>query len=824
MATGAAPRLEEADDHLRANMPARLERALELLRELESAGIHFAPIRHHSPNCAHAVARMIDTIRPSTVLIEGPEEYTGLIGELMRPETIPPVAILSSRVGSERSTGFFPLAAFSPEWVALRAASDRGADVAFIDLSWSKRPAAGSDDKDSQLLSRSIQAERYLAHSMTLAELARREHCRDHDELWDQLFELRRVLDFESARTLFDDVFVWSALARLEYEPGVLISEGLIDREALMAARIAEHRAHAPGPIVVVTGAFHTLALVEALAGVADGKIVTDAAPQGGYGPPERGEGAAWLVRFDYTRLDSMSGYGAGMPSPGYYNRVWSAGEGEDPTRDILLDIAKAVRDAGTAHLLGVADVSSAMISATRLAELRGRPKIGRTDVLDAIITSFTKGEQDSSPALRDAMRAIFVGNQLGEVPPGTSAPPVVAEARSRALAAKLIVSDSVSRSLSLDTRRKPAHRARSRFLSLMEFLDTGFARRVGGPDYVSGRGLGRLFEDWTYAWTPLVEARLIELTARGATLNEITVNRLLGLEWELKDSSTERSASAAVALLVQAAVVGLGDRLPHLTEIVDDHLDSDPSLGSVTAAAFRLLAILASATELDIIETEPIRNVLAHSISAAAYLVPSLRESTPERDDESVELIVELRGLVARTSEQTDIPTSPIGRELERLRLDSTASPAVLGALVALAAVDGQVDDAEVARALVSRMGAGSDVETAVRFLAGFMRVAPDLVLRDPAAFDAIDAGLKNLSDDAFLEFLPDLRRAFSWLKPTETASLAERIAGGSGVGLALVRSDLTAEDLQLGAALQRAFVRELASEGLLSWAGGEP
>jgi hypothetical protein len=273
----------------------------------------------------------------------------------------------------------------------------------------------------------------------------------------------------------------------------------------------------------------------------------------------------------------------------------------------------------------------------------------------------------------------------------------------------------------------------------------------------------------------------------------------------------------------VQAAVVGLRDRLPHLAKIVDHHLDADPSLGSVTSAAFRLLAILASATELDLGEPEPIRNVLAHSISAAAYLVPSLRESTPERDDESVELVVELRGLIARTSEQTDISTSPIGRELERLRLDSDTSPAVLGALVALAAVDGQVDDAEVARVLVSRMGAGSDVETAVRFLAGFMRAAPDLVLRDPAAFDAIDAGVKNLSDDAFLEFLPDLRRAFSWLKPTETASLAERIAGASGIGLVLVRTDLTAEDLQLGAALQRALVRELASEGLLGWAGGE-
>ena len=806
-----------------AELPQRLERAMAMLRQLEADGVHFAPIRHHSPSCARAVASLIAEVAPTTVLIEGPEEYTSLIGELARPETIPPIAILSTAGGSVAHNGFFPLAEFSPEWVALRAGVVAEATVAFIDESWSDRKTDPSDDAQQQQLTRTIQAERYLAHSRVLNELASREHCRDHDELWDQLFELRDLVDFPASRTLLDDVFVWSALARLEYETPVLIAEGSITREARMVARIQEHRGDAKGPIVVVTGAFHTLALVEALAMAAEGALVREAAPSGGYEKPADGTGIAWLIRFDNARLDSLSGYGAGMPSPGYYGRVWTASPGFDPTREILLDVAHAVRRANTTDLLGIADVASAMTSATRLAELRGRPKIGRTDVLDAIRSSFTKGEADSSPALRDALQLVFVGNNLGQVPPDTAAPPIVAEARARAIQAKLTVSDSTTRTASLDLRRRPAHRSRSRYLSLMEFLGTGFATRTGGPDFVSGRGLGRLFEDWSYAWTPLVEACLIDLSSFGSTLNEIALTRIIDIEQSLGRSAGSGSASTAVNLLAQAATIGLSEHLPRLTSLVDDVLDADDSLASVVQAARRLLGLWNSKEELELADTESLSRLLAHSVGSIAFLVPSLTTTEEAGDDEAAALIVELRSLLLRLSEQAGLSAEPVERELERLRLNASTSPSVHGALVAVAALDGTMEDSQLSDLLLSRLGAGADLERSVRFLVGFMRAAPDLLLRDPVVFTAIKDGVGRLTSDAFLSYLPDLRRAFSWLKPVETAALAERIAGGRAIELTMVRSDLSAPDLQEGIALQRALSAELTSDGLAEWAGGD-
>ena len=50
-----------------------------------------------------------------------------------------------------------------------------------------------------------------------------------------------------------------------------------------------------------------------------------------------------------------------------------------------------------------------------------------------------------------------------------------------------------------------------------MQYLDTDLARWQGGPDFLTGSRLELLFEEWSYAWTPLVEARLIELSGDGA-------------------------------------------------------------------------------------------------------------------------------------------------------------------------------------------------------------------------------------------------------------------------------------------------------------------
>ena len=294
-------------------VPPRLRRALGAQRAWGEAGVHLAPIRHHSPACALALSALLEQVRPGRVLIEGPAEYTPLLPALQDPATVPPIAVLSL---TGRTASYYPLAEFSPEWVALRWAGEHAAEVAFIDRNPGSRGTSATAAGGSA--ARTLQAEYHLAHSTTLDALARRLGCRDHDEVWEQLFEDRGTSDIRAWQGFFADTLAWAALARLDAEREVLDADSTHAREAVMAAalreRLPEPESGGSGsgaPIVVVTGAFHTMALLDAL----------DSTPEAAWLPePEaRPDGESWLIRYDFARLDSLRGYGAGMPSPGLW-------------------------------------------------------------------------------------------------------------------------------------------------------------------------------------------------------------------------------------------------------------------------------------------------------------------------------------------------------------------------------------------------------------------------------------------------------------------------------------------------------------------------
>ncbi|MEU5398800.1 DUF5682 family protein [Streptomyces sp. NPDC005963] len=96
-------------------------------------------VRHHGPGSARAVRAALDAARPAAVLIEGPPEANDLIALAAEEGMRPPVALLAHAVDDPGRAAFWPLAEFSPEWVAIRWALARGVPVRFIDL-----PAAHS--------------------------------------------------------------------------------------------------------------------------------------------------------------------------------------------------------------------------------------------------------------------------------------------------------------------------------------------------------------------------------------------------------------------------------------------------------------------------------------------------------------------------------------------------------------------------------------------------------------------------------------------------------------------------------------------------------
>lgn len=777
----------------------RLARALESLRRWGEAGVHLAPIRHHSPGCALALTALLDEVRPSTVLIEGPREYSALLPALADERTRPPIAVLSIDSGH---SAFYPLADFSPEWVALRWGIDTGATVDFIDQSWADQ----HDDDDPGALVRTLQAEQHLAHSAGIARLAAELGCRDHDEVWEHLFELRTGSQFADWRGYFTEVLAWAALARLECDKALLDGDGTHAREAVMAAMLARHRETSEGPIVVVTGAFHTLALLEALDDTPEGRWVTGRNP--GDLDVKR---PAWLIRYDHTRLDGLRGYGAGMPAPGFWQRAWDA-DHSSLTIDVLLDVATELRAQG--EHLSSADIAAAAQHALGLAALRGRAWPGRTDLADAMLSCFVRDDSGLSGPLGRAIGKVFGGTALGDLPPGQAAPPLVAEARATAARLRFVVDDGATRTVSLDTARKPRHVARREFLATMRFIGSGFARQTGGADLVSGTGLGQLFEEWEYAWMPPVEVALISISHQGGTLDEVRSRRIA-------EQLTEQvgNAQAVAGILAELVAMGALDELPAVLAGLQACYDADSSLASVVGSLHRVTGLLTEAGRLALGgHAGELRPLLASGLAASAYLVGPLAEVAESEAEAACRAVLGLRELLRRLREgDLDVDAEAPARELTRLRQQPTAAR-LHGCLVAIAYTDAEIDAAELGTEVAAHLHPGADPDRLATFLLGLLQAAPDLILHSPELLDALNARLAELEPEAFFQILPDLRQAFTWLRPAETAQLASQIAERTGAEVAGLDAVLRFDPALAAAAqaVERDLLASLARDGL--------
>ena len=810
-------------------MAVALPPSLAAAREkLHANGLYFAPLRHHSPACAFALQAMLRELRPAAVLIEGPDGFTDMLPLLLDERTRPPVALLcqtrAPAVDGQAHTqsAFFPFCDYSPEWVALKTGQETGAQLAFIDLPWQAR--AGKEHNDHE--ARSLMAERYLAHSSYLNALARSAGCRDQDELWDHLFESRPRAALLDWRALFGDVFAYCAMARLDYEPAVLEAEGSLPRERHMAAHIARWRSQVAGPIVVVTGGFHTSALIGLLAAAktAPAAVAATATP-------------SWLIRYSFERLDALNGYGAGMPAPAYYQAAWEAlqaGGGEHHLAvavDQLTALAQHSRARGLQDRISTAEVQAAVLQAARLAALRGHAGPGRMDLLDAMRSCFVKGAiDDGTQGLLDDVRRQMTGSRLGDVPPSAGSPPLVEDARAEARRHGLRLDDGEQRQARLDLYRKDRHRARSRYFQLMQYLDTGLARWQGGPDFLSGSRLELLFEEWSYAWTPLVEARLIELAADGATLAEVALARLLREEQALGAAGKARSAGSAAALLVRACVIGLHERLPDLLELLSHHLDEDPDFASVVACGHALVTLWRAREPLGVREHPGVLQLMRRVWPAALFLLPGLADTAPEAESAQVGQLLALRefGRAARSALPAEeaglaFELSDLHRHLAGLTQRRDGAPGICGAAAALLFLDGAWDEEQLSQLLEQRFGAGATPQDAVRFLSGLMAAAPELLLTQAGLRRSFNMLVGGWDEDSFIHYLPDLRLAFTGLKPQETGELAEALAVLNGAAPEALQAelhyDVSESEMLAGGRLNAALLACLARDGLAGW-----
>lgn len=836
-------------------LPERLEKALVSWQQLESKKIYFAPIRHHSPACAYSTLSLIEQIKPDYVLIEGPDSFNELIPGLLHQDTLPPVAImaqteiksdsLSDKGDAVTRSAYFPFCEYSPEWQALKQGQQHQAQLQFIDLPWSAQVNIDETDDADEGQKQSLQKERYLAHSAFIAQLAKKEGCRDHDELWEQLFELRSIEQLTDWAAFFKDSFIWCGLARLDYEPEVLELEGSTQREAHMQAHIQMIKVqHPSAKIVVVTGGFHTLALIEGIAEQVTQQFALTATAQKQFAKQQKTaeNDNAWLIRYSDDKLDALNGYASGMPSPAFYQQVWEMllRQRQDrksgkhrPTQAYrnelgvayLARVAAALREKQFDAAPGFLSVKLAAEQSIRLAAFRGHAGTGRYDLLDGLQSAFIKGSLDESQeALWHEIKTCFSGFRLGQIPKGTTTPPLVAETYEIAKGFRFKLDDTLSKISRLDVYRNKQHRLRSRFLHLLAFLDIHFAKHLSGPNFISGNQMDVLFEEWQYAWTPNVEGELIALSEKGTQLKSIALSRLFEMEKNLEQQGVSRSSQSAVSLLMQAALIGLHQRIPALFSLLDNYIQQDAKFESLVACGHKLVHLWRGRQFFDIEESVAIEARLDTLLQQVFYCFEQITQGDEQQHEVHFNALLSCRELITFMPEisKTQHYSNDFYHQLDRCEGKLNHVPLLKGAVDALRYLGAKTDEKTLIQEIQQAFSAGSDPEMAIGYFIGVMRAAPELILRIPLLIDLLNDLLGQWDESRFIQVLPDLRFAFSQLTPKQNAQMAQHVAQNLAIetqDLALHQTEFNEKQMMLALQLEQRLQAQLAELGLQNW-----
>ena len=751
------------------------------------AEITYMPIRHHSPACSWHVKRLIRERKPDCILIEGPENANELIPVMVHPDTQAPYAVYYSyrdRKGyvSEDKDDYkcyYPFLDYSPELTALREGSANHIPARFIDLPYGEILIASGEGRG---LRRNDEKNNYnddylLARSQYIRLLCERAGLRNFDEFWEKYFELNGI--YEDTDTFIRHMLTYCRLSRESTPTEELEGEGCLKREAYMAWQIRQASEQYEN-ILVVTGGFHTPGLQELLgAEPSEADRRTDKGKKGPVLKKIRPEDqGVYLMPYSMEASGSLNGYASGMPFPGFYQQIWDGMEAgcEHPFEEAVLDgivaSGKAVRKKD--GLLSSYDEICAFSMARGLAGLRNKREAGVYELWDCVLSSFVKGEYNLSTDLpMRLLREHLTGSGIGRLCQDAAMPPIVEDFERQCKTYGLKITSTLEQEMVLEIFSKSKHRDTSMFLNRMAFLQTGFCRKVKGPDLQQRRNRNLIRESWKYKWSSQVIAVLIDVSVNGATVCEACIALTLS---GLKKECTAREGAV---LLTRAFEMGLDGQLEQIYARVHQLLLEDEDFYSVAEALSYLVMLEEMAqlyqSELDV---PPLIRIAERKLIA---LLPAMAQVKEEQLAECMKAMKTLYQITGQESYEED--RELLCQALEQLLEKDGIHPGLDGCAQGILYGAGQIGLEVIETSGKGYLtGTHDQLLKSASYFRGLFYTARDLIFIGDQMLRTLDGLIDRLSSQQFMELLPEFRLAFSYFTPRETDQIAEHVSAFHG------------------------------------------
>lgn len=731
------------------------------------AGPLLLGVRHHGPGSARAVRAALDAAAPRTVLIEGPPEADALLPLAADPDMRPPVALLAHVVDEPGRSAFWPLAGFSPEWVAIRWSLDHGVPARFIDLPAAHTLAWETEDPPLPPTEPAGDAVRIDP----LAVLARTAGHDDPERWWEDAVEHRGATGTDpfAPFTVLEEAM---GALRETYGDGGHHRDP--EREAYMRLQVRAAQREFGDDVAVVCGAWHVPALRRRTTVAADRALLK--------GLPRARADMTW-VPWTHRRLSRAGGYGAGIGSPGWYGHLFDAPD--RPVERWMTKVARLLRDED--RTVSSAHVIEAVRLADTLAAVRGRPLPGLTETTDAVRAVMCEG---SDVPLRLVHDRLVVGDVLGEVPP--SAPAVPLQRDLTRLQKRLrIKPEPAEREMELDLRGE-TDAERSRLLHRLRLLGVGW-----GEPAASRGSTGTFRETWRLRWEPELSVRVAEAGVWGTTVLSAATVRAEA------DAVAPSALADVTALAEHCLLAGLTDALPVVMRALADRAALDTDVGHLAQA---LPALVRSLRYGDVRGTDTVALTgVAAGLAERIFvgLPPACAALDAEAAEEMRGHVDAVHGAVGLLGE-TGPPggTAPAGRPADgpppgpgmrgrwhsvlRVLTGRDTVPGVLrGRAVRLLLDDGELGQEEAARLMGLVLSPGTEPGDAAGWIEGFVGGGAGggmLLVHDERLLGLVDAWLTGVPAEAFTDVLPLLRRTFSAYEAGVRRTLGELVRRGPG------------------------------------------
>jgi hypothetical protein len=732
--------------------------------------VHVLGIRHHGPGSARSVAEALATIRPDLVLVEGPPELDPVIPLVAEAGMVPPVAALIYAADQPRLATFYPLADFSPEWVAIRWALSAGIPVRTIDLPaahsfalHTARDEAGDETGDDAGDEAGDEAgpdqpspPQLPYRPDAISMLAEAAGYSDAERWWEDAVEHRTSDPLERFAAITDAIEEIRAVDdRHAGHPDVVENAR---REAAMRRllRAAMREGHAR--IAVVCGAYHAPALVPANfpPASADSKLLA--------GLPKTKVSVTW-VPWTSDRLRLETGYGAGVTAPGWYQHLFAHWTAQGPVADVattwLVRVARTLRqenlDASPASVVEASRLAAA------LAAVRGRPSPGLIELDDAAQSVLCDG---SPLPLALVRRELTIGLALGTVPETAPTVPLAADlaATQRRLRLQPKAMEEV---VSIDLR-KPAQLARSVLLHRLALLGVDWGTPAG-----TGRTTGTFKEAWTLSWQPELAVAVVEAGRYGTTVAAAAA--ACAAERAQGSGSLADLSELLESCLLADLPEGIASVVSVLAERTAVQQDVAPLLKSIAP-----LARTCRYGNVRGVDVTGVHTILDATVVRACVGLPVACAGLDDAAADAMRHAMDSaqHGL----SLLPDLPLDDWHRALAAVAGSDRIHGSVAGRATRLLLDAGLVGRDEVAARLSRRLSIATPAPEAAAWLDGFLSGDAVLLIHDRRLLQIVDDWVAGVQDGMFDDVLPLLRRTFSAFSRPERREIGEQLSRGPG------------------------------------------